>query len=168
MQFLEMLTTAPAMVSLFSRTRMTVDYDNNTDMLSGLYLSVTSPWKIGLTAVGSVRPQAAGGEGGIHLLHTQGGLTVFALVSTEFTSERGVSFFSITRYRHPITERWQLYSSAELYTLWREQAHVASVERARLGVEWEGWAFGGALNLGQYGVDWKTDVNPGAFVRKTF
>lgn len=168
-QVFEGRPVGPVLLSVFSRTRATVTYENQTNLFSGLYANVTSPWKVGASLVGAVRQDGAGLDAGVHFVHQTPDLTVFALVSLELSElgrDLGGSFFGIARYNPVISGDWRFYASLELYSLVRGQAgHVASVERVRLGASYDAWSFGAGLNASQLGPGFAPSWNPGLFVR---
>lgn len=155
--------------SVFSRTRATVDYDNNTNLFSGAYLNYTTKSGIGGTVLGRISGTGAGADAGVHLFKASKKFLVYALASIEINSELGYSWFSIARYRPELTEKIRLYSSLELFSTFNKSGHVASVQRMRVGLEISGYQFGVGLNLSGFGKDYSTtDTNPGLFIRKEF
>ena len=52
--------------SMFSRTRATVDYDNNTDVFTGAYLNYTTKLGLGGSVVGRIGATGAASDVGFH------------------------------------------------------------------------------------------------------
>lgn len=155
--------------TLFSRSRATVDYEENTNLFTGAYLNYTTKSGFGGTVVGRISSIGAGGDLGVHFFSFSSKFLIYALVSVEFNADPGYSWFSIMRYTPPLSDKWKLYTSLELFSNFNADGHVASVQRIRAGVDRNGYQFGPALNLSGLGKDYSTtDTNPGLFVRKQF
>jgi len=155
--------------SLFSRSRATVDYDENTNLFTGAYLNYTTMSGFGGTVVGRISSLGAGGDAGIHFFKAIESFMVYALATVEISSAFAYSWFSIIRYTPKLNENWRLYSSLELFSNFNTAGHVASVQRLRAGLDCNGYQFGVALNLSGLGKDYRTtDNNPGIFIRKQF
>ena len=148
--------------SLFSRSRATVDYEENTNLFTGAYLNYTSKPGIGGTLVGSISTFGANASAGAHFFKANSQFMVYALLSIDLSSELGYSWFSILRYTPELTEKWKLYTSLELFSSFNGEGHVASVQRLRAGVDSKGYQFGAGLNLSGLGRDYSTtDFNIG-------
>ncbi|MCO6480498.1 MAG: hypothetical protein J5I94_27900 [Phaeodactylibacter sp.] len=154
--------------SIFSRTRATVDYDNNTDLFTGAYLNYTSRIGIGASIVGKIASGGAGADAGIHIFKAKPTWMLFGLASVGLKSELEYSWFSIFRYTPPLGGQWKLYSSLELFSLFRKGGHLASVQRIRLGLDHRGFQFGAAVNLAETGREWAGASNIGGFLRRAF
>ena len=155
--------------SLFSRTRATVSYEENTNLFTGGYLNYTTPSGIGGTILGRISSQSAGADAGIHFFKANAKVMLFALASVELSKELSYSWFSILRFTPSLSNRWKLFTGLELFTNFGEEGHVASVQRLRLGLSREGYQFGFGLNLSGIGKNYEeTDTNPGIFIRKQF
>ncbi|MGB0523394.1 MAG: hypothetical protein ACPGJS_10570 [Flammeovirgaceae bacterium] len=155
--------------SLFSRSRATVDYEEQTNLFTGAYLNYTSKSGFGGTVLGRIATSGAGMDGGIHFFKAKKSFLIYALASIELNSELGYSWFSITRFTPNITEQWKLYTSLELFSNLNKDGHVVSVQRIRAGVDQQGYQFGLALNLTEFGeISRITDRNFGIFLRKEF
>ena len=155
--------------SLFSRSRATAGYDENTDLFTGAYLNYTTKSGFGGTVVGSISSLGAGGDLGLHFFKAKESFLVYALASVDISSDFAYSWFSIVRYTPKLNEKWRLYSSLELFSNFNRDAHVSSVQRLRAGLDRNGYQFGLALNLSGLGQDYSTtDSNPGIFFRKQF
>ena len=155
--------------SLFSRTRATVDYEDNTNLFSGAYLNYTTSSGVGGTVLGRISNGGAGSDVGAHLFKANDKWMLFALASVELSTELSYGWFSILRFTPSLSDRWRLYSSLELFSNFGKSGHVASVQRMRLGLNRSGYQFGLGLNLTGIGKDYSnTDTNPGLFVRKEF
>ncbi|QTN39816.1 hypothetical protein HZ996_11900 [Cryomorphaceae bacterium] len=155
--------------SLFSRSRATVNYDEQTNLFMGAYANYTTSSGFGGTVVGRISSTGAGGDLGIHFFKANRTFLVYALASVELQSEIGLSWFSILRYTAQINDRWRVYSSLELFSNFSIEGHVASVQRLRAGLDRNGYQFGLALNMAGLGPNYETrDQNPGVFVRKQF
>ena len=155
--------------SLFSRSRGTSDYDENTDLFTGAYLNYTTSSGVGGTVLGRISKAGAGGDVGIHWFKANGTWMVYALTSVAMSADLSYGWFSIVRYTPAIDDNWLLYTSLELFSNFGEQGHVASVQRIRLGMSRSGYQFGLGLNLAGIGKAYsRTDSNPGIFIRKQF
>lgn len=154
--------------SLFSRTRATVNYDNETSFFTAAYFNYTSPIDVGLTLVGKLNDQEGGGDIGIHLLKSKTNWTLFGLLAIGLKEELEYSWFSIFRFTPAINDKWKLYTSLELFTLMNNNGHAFSVQRIRAGVDRNGYQFGLGNNLSEIGTRPSTDNNFGVFLRKSF
>lgn len=154
--------------SLFSRTRITVDYENQASLFSGAYLNYTGKPGIGATLVGTVGGGGAGAAAGAHVFKSKPDWMLFGLAAVGIKSEPDYSWFSIFRYTPKVGEKWKLYASLELYTLFNGNGHVFSVERLRIGLDKQGYQFGLASNHNQSGSDFLPLNNYGPFFRKSF
>ncbi|MEM9834312.1 MAG: hypothetical protein AAF944_27025 [Bacteroidota bacterium] len=155
--------------SLFSRSRATVDYEENTNLFTGAYLNYTTPSGFGGTLVGRISTSGAGGDIGGHFFKAKESFLIYALASVDINTEFVYSWFSIVRYTPRLNDTWRVYTSLELFSNFNTDGHIASVQRLRAGVDRQGYQFGLALNLAGLGQDYSTtDTNPGIFVRKQF
>lgn len=155
--------------SVFSRSRATVDYEDDTDLFSGAYLNYTTQAGVGVTLVGSISNLGAGGDAGLHLFKANKKIMLYALASFGLSSELSYSWFSILRFTPGISQDWQLYSSLELFSNFGKEGHVASVQRVRLGLDKKAYQFGVGINFSGLGKNYSnTDINPGLFIRKQF
>lgn len=155
--------------SLFSRTRMTVDWDNQANLFSGAYLNYTTKSGLGASLVGKVsQTTGAGADAGAHIFKSKTSWMLFGLATVGLKEELEYSWFSILRFTPKINEHWKWYSSLELFHLFNKNGHAFSVERIRVGVDWQGYQFGLAANLQQVGTDFTGSENWGGFVRKSF
>lgn len=154
--------------SLFSRTRATVDYEENTNVFSGAYLNYTTKVGLGLTVLGRIASADVGSDVGVHYFKASSDFMVYALGSVEMNLN-SFSWFSIMRFRPELKGAWRLYSSLELFSNFDGSGHVASVQRLRLGADYQQVQFGLGLNLSGLGNDYSSkDTNPGVFIRKEF
>lgn len=155
--------------SLFSRSRATVDYQENTDLFSGAYLNYTADVGFGATIVGRISSRGSGADVGSHFFKANGKWMLYALASLGISKELSYSWFSIFRFTPKLSEKWKVYSSLELFSNFGEAGHIASVQRMRLGLDRVGYQFGLGLNLSGLGKTYSvTDANPGVFIRKHF
>jgi hypothetical protein len=155
--------------TLFSRTRMTVDYDNRANLFSGAYLNYTTRLGIGASLVGKVSQAAgAGVDAGAHIFRSKPTWTLFGLASFSLKKDPEYSWFSIFRFTPAIDSRWKWYVSLELFHLFTTKGHVTSVERVRVGADWRGFQAGLAGNFQQTGSDFTPAENWGGFLRKSF
>lgn len=168
-QFFKPLFEGSKHWSVFSRTRGTLDYHHNADILSAGYFNYTTKPGVGMSIVTSLSSAQGGIVGtGVHYFKAQESWSVFALLSTEFRDPQGYVWFSIAKYRPVINESLRLYSSLELYHLFNRSGHVYSTQRVRIGVEKWSLQFGLATNLWQAGEEWDFDESLGVFIRKEF
>lgn len=154
--------------SMFSRTRATVDYDNQTDLFSAIYLNHTTKWGVGPSVVGKIASGGAGVDGGVHIFKAKSNWMLFGLAATAIKSDFEAYWFSIFRYTPSISEKFNGYVSIELFTLFRDKDHAGSVQRLRLGIDRSGLQYGLAANLVETGTSWQTNHNFGVFIRKSF
>ncbi len=155
--------------SLFSRSRATVDYDNQTDLFTGAYLNYTTASGFGGTVIGRIATAGGGGDLGVHFFKAQKSFMIYALASVAVQRELGYSWFSIFRYTPALSPSWKLYSSLELFSYFTAEGHAASVQRIRIGGDTKGYQMGLALNLTGLGKDYSLiNSNPGIFFRKQF
>lgn len=155
--------------SLFSRSRATTDYEENTNLFTGAYLNYTTRSGLGGTVVGRISNLGAGSDMGVHLFKANENWMIYALASIALGMDLSYSWFSILRYTPAIDDHWRLYSSLELFSNFGEIGHVASVQRIRIGLSRSGYQFGFGLNLVGAGQAYEqTDTNPGLFIRKQF
>ncbi|MEO0468464.1 MAG: hypothetical protein AAF206_02495 [Bacteroidota bacterium] len=154
--------------SIFSRTRATVDYDNQTDLFSGAYLNYTLKNGLGASVIGKIANSGAGADAGVHLFKLKPKWMLFALVSAGLKDELEYSWFSIFRFTPKLNDQWKFYSSLELFSLFRQGNHLVSVQRLRLGLDHRQFQFGVAGNFTEVGADWTGRSNLGLFVRKAF
>lgn len=155
--------------TLFSRTRGTVDYENNTDLFSGAYLNYTTKSGIGASLVGRIGAAGAGSDAGIHIFKANDTWTLFGLASISLQKELQYSWFSILRFTPEINENWRFYSSLELFSVFNQVGHAFSVQRIRLGFSRSDYSFGLANNLSEFGPKFgNPDNNFGLFLRKNF
>ncbi|MEM6630321.1 MAG: hypothetical protein AAF694_11655 [Bacteroidota bacterium] len=154
--------------TVFSRTRLTVDYEENTDLFSGAYLNFTTKSGIGGTILGRISSFTAGADAGIHYYKGTSTLTLFALASINLSEELGYSWFSILRITPALSENWDFYGSLELFSSFNENGHSFSVQRIRGGLQRGQYQFGLAINVSEVGSDFFTEANPGVFVRREF
>ena len=101
--------------SLFSRSRATVDYDENTNLFTGAYLNYTTKSGFGGTVLGRISTLGAGGDAGIHFFKTKESFMAYALVSVDISSTFAYSWFSILRYTPAFNDKWKFYSNLELF-----------------------------------------------------
>ncbi len=155
--------------SLFSRSRATTDYDENNNLFTGAYLNYTTKYGVGGTVLGRISNFGAGSDAGVHFFKANGTWMVYALASIALSADLSYGWFSILRYTPDLSDRWKLYTSLELFSSFIETGHVTSVQRMRIGVSWDNYQFGLALNLSGSGTQYQqTDSNPGLFIRKQF
>ncbi len=155
--------------TLFSRSRATVDYEDNTNLFTGAYLNYTTRSGFGPTLVGRISSFSGGADIGPHFFRTKGPWLIYALASVTIRSELSYSWFSIVRFRPAINDRLKLFAGLELFSSFDKNGHVASVQRVRLGLDQAGFQYGLAVNLSGVGESYEqADTNPGLFVRKEF
>jgi hypothetical protein len=154
--------------SLFSRSRATVSYDDDTDLFTGAYLNYTTKVGLGGSLVGRISSNGSGGDAGVHIFKAKGKWTLFGLASISLSDQNQYSWFSIFRYRPAINEQWKLYSSLELFTIINRDGHVFSVQRIRIGLDYQGFQFGLANNSSEAGIELVANHNYGLFIRKQF
>lgn len=154
--------------SLFSRTRATVNYDNQTNLFSGAYLNYTLKNGIGGSLVGKIGANGGGADAGIHIFKAKPNWMLFGLFSVGLKDQLEYSWFSILRITPRINEKWKVYTSLELFTLMGQENHLVSVQRLRLGLDYQKNQFGIAANFREVGESWTDTSNIGVFIRKSF
>ena len=97
--------------SVFSRTRATVDYDNQTDLFSGAYLNYTLKNGLGASLIGKIGNNGGGADAGVHIFKAKPNWMLFGLASVGLKEELEYSWFSIFRYTSKLKTHWKLYSS---------------------------------------------------------
>lgn len=155
-------------ISVFSRTRATVNYENQTNLFSGAYLNYTLKNGLGASLVGKIGNSGAGADAGIHIFKAKKNWMLFGLASMGLQEELQYSWFSIFRYTPRINDEWKFYSSLELFSLFGNGNHLISVQRIRLGLDYQQFQFGIAGNFTEVGKDWIGGTNVGGFIRKAF
>ena len=153
--------------TLFSRTRGSLDYQNNTDIFSGAYFEYTAKSGIGPTLLGRIASGGAGSELGIHFIKQIKNWFIYSLVSQEIRDELDISWFSIIRFTPSVTEKWKFYSSLELFTNFGADGHMVSVYRVRTGVAKGNYFFGLGMNTAILNTN-PNLVNFGVFIKKHF
>lgn len=154
--------------TLFFRARGEVDYEKNTDIFSGLYLSYTTKPGFGATLLGRISGGMPAMDFGPHYTKTTKTFMVFATISSEVKKNPAFSWFSIVRFMPPITDKLNLFSSLELFFLVNKTGHLLSVQRMRLGLKQNKWQYGLGLNLAERGEDLELSSNLGVFLRREF
>ena len=154
--------------SLFCRTRATVNYDNQTDLFSGAYLNYTFNNGLGGSLVGKIGNSGGGADAGVHIFKAKSDWMLFGLASVGLKNELEYSWFSILRFTPKINEKWRIYTSLELFNLFNKENHLVSVQRLRLGLDYQQFQFGAAANLTESGKNWIGNSNVGGFMRKSF
>ena len=168
-QFLKPLKKNDYKFTVFSRTRGIVDYESNANILSAAYVSYTSKIGLGVSIIGAVNSSnGPNGAAGVNFLKVKNNFTIFALAAVEAHHPIGYSLFTIIRYTPDIKDNWKLYSSLELFTLYRKGGHEVSSERIRLGLDHKNFQFGLGANLTQFGNEFTAIDNYGLFIRKSF
>ena len=100
---------------VFSRTRATVDYDNQTDLFTGAYLNYTLKNGLGASIVGKIGNSGGGADAGAHIFKAKSNWMLFGLASIGLKNELEYSWFSIFRFTPQINGQWKAYSSLELF-----------------------------------------------------
>ena len=151
--------------TVFNRTRTVLDYDNNANLLTLAYANYTHKTGFGFSALGSIGSTSGLG---INYFKKTDHFSIFALVASELESIPGYSFFTITKWKPAINERWKLYTSVELLSLVNKLGHQISIQRLRLGIEKGQYQFGFAANVSFLGDKWVNNGNYGPFFRIEF
>ncbi len=152
--------------SLFSRTRATVDYDNQTNLFSGAYLNYTLNNGLGGSIVGKIGNSGGGADVGVHVFKATSNWMLFGLASIGLKNKLEYSWFSICKFTPKINEKWMVYTSLELFNLFGREGHLVSVQRLRLGLDYQKFQFGAAVNFMELGKRWTQNSNVGIFIRK--
>ncbi len=155
--------------TFFHRTRVQLDYDNQTSFFTAGYFNYTTTSGFGPSLVSRLDNGGGNLDLGVHYYRQGGQATFFGLLSASLTDGGVLSWFSIFRFTPPLTEEWKLYTSVELFTVLRKADHAASIQRLRLGLSHRSYQFGLAANLLELGNDFTfLDDNYGLFIRKEF
>lgn len=157
--------------SLFSRSRATTEYDQNTltDLFTGAYFNYTTQLGLGGTILGRISSRSSGVDAGLHYFKATPNLSIFALASIQLSKRLAYGWFSIIRFTPAIGEKWRLYTSLELVSNFNADGHLSSIQRIRGGFIFQGYQFGLAINLSGVGRNYQIrDENPGLFFRKSF
>lgn len=154
--------------SLFSRTRATVNYDNQTDLFSGAYLNYAFDNGLGGSLVGKISNSGGGADAGVHIFKAKSNWLIFGLASVGLKHKLEYSWFSILRFTPKINDKWKVYTSLELFNLFDKENHLVSIQRLRIGLDYQKFQFGAAANFTELGEDWTSNSNIGAFIRKSF
>ena len=67
--------------SLFSRTRATVDYNNQTNLFTGAYANYTLKNGLGGSIVGKIANSGGGADAGIHIFKVKSNWSLFGLAN---------------------------------------------------------------------------------------
>lgn len=158
--------------TLFSRTRARLTYDddeNGVNFFSGAYLNYTTKVGLGGTLIGRMNNLGSDMDFGIHFYKKIKNFSVYALPAVSLSQKDTYSWFSIVKYRPAISEKWKLYTSLELFSILHKLDHVISTQRIRLGLDFQTYQFGAAINISEFGMDWEVvNDNFGVFLRKEF
>ena len=155
--------------TLFSRTRIQVDYKEQVNFFSGAYFSYTQKNGWGTTFLSRVNNTGTGADGGIHYNRNSTNWSFFGLLAKDLTEIGGYSWFSILRYRFRLNETWKAYCSLELFTAMDDGNHIASLQRIRLGLDRADYQFGLGFNWLELGNDFLfINDTYGIFIRKEF
>lgn len=155
--------------TLFNRTRVQIDYDDQVDFFSAAYLNYTTNFGLGITSIARINNQGSNIDVGIHFLKNTKNISFFGIASFSLTEDNTLSWFSILRYRPVISEQWKFYSSLELFTVLNQSGHAASIQRIRIGMDHQTYQFGLATNLLALGNKFDFfNNNYGVFIRKEF
>ena len=155
-------------LSLFSRTRATTSYKNNSnDLFTGAYLNLTSSSGFGGTLLGRISSNNSGLDAGLHYFKGTKNLLIYALIAINMNNDLLYSWFSIVRYKIDLMKGWKTYSSLELFSAFTTDGLVTDVQRIRVGFEKQTYQFGIALNRNNF-RNTNSDINPGIFVRMEF
>jgi len=167
-QFLEPFDRAYRF-TLFSRTRMQIDYKGQVNFFSGAYFSYTQKKGWGTTFLGRVNNAEVGADGGIHYSQNRTNWSFFGLLAKDLTEPGGFSWFSILRHRLRLNETWKAYSSLELFIAMDGGNHIASLQRIRIGLDRMGYQFGLGFNWLELGNAFLfLNDTYGIFIRKEF
>lgn len=155
--------------TIFHRTRVQLDYDNQSSFFTAGYFNYTTSAGFGPSLVSRLDNDGGNLDLGVHYYHEGGQATFFGLLSASLTDGGILSWFSIFRFTPPLTKTWKLYTSVELFTVLRKADHAASIQRLRLGLSHRSYQFGLGVNLLELGNDFSfLNENYGLFVRRTF
>lgn len=156
--------------TVFSRTRAQIAYaDDAVDFFSGAYFNYTRPSGFGLSLIGRFNNAGSDVDFGPHFYKQTESITFFGIASLSLTDGGVYSWFSIFRYRPALSDKVKLYTSLELFTAMKRAAHLASTQRIRIGLDINTIQFGGAVNLTEFGDEFRfMNNNYGVFIRKEF
>lgn len=155
--------------TFFHRTRVQLDYENQTSFFTAGYFNYTTSSGLGPSLVNRLDNSGGNLDLGVHYYQQGKQATFFGLLSASLTDGGVVSWFSIFRFTPQLWEGWKLYTSVELFTVLRKTDHAASIQRLRLGLSHRSYQFGFGANLLELGNNFAfVNDNYGLFIRKEF
>ena len=158
--------------TIFSRTRARLTYDdeaNGIDFFSGAYFNHTLKSGLGGSIIGRFNNTGSDLDVGVHFFKETKTISLFALPSVSLSTVGTWSWFSIFRFRPKLNENWKWYIGIELFTAFDKADHLASTQRIRLGLDYQSYQFGLAMNITEVGGNLiVVNDNYGVFLRKEF
>ena len=154
---------------LLARTRVGVDYKNNSNALT--FLDIYQNIGKGLSV--ALVPQYTSDNGLIVMAGPQymgkfGDLSTIALLATSLEEKPSYTLITSTSYKPKLTSDLNLAAQLETTNIFNNQGHVFSSERVRLGLAKNSFEGGVAADFTQTGKEGKFDYNLGAYLKKEF
>ena len=154
---------------LLARTRVGVDYENNSSALTflDLYQSLGKGFSAALV------PQYTSDNGLVVMAGPQyigkfGDLGTIALLATSLEEKPSYTLITSTSYKPKLTSDLNLAAQLETTNIFNNQGHVFSSERVRLGLAKNGFEGGFAADITQIGKEGTLGYNLGAYLKKEF
>ena len=153
---------------IFARNRTRIDYHNQVSPFT--LVDLTYSLGEGFDAVGEA--QMAPGMGimprvGVQYFHSFGDGSVYAFASGSH-QDPNLELLATVRYTPTITGDVRGFAQLEALTDFGRDGHEFSTQRARLGIEIDGYRIGAAADLTEVGHDMTPSYNLGGFVAKNF
>lgn len=162
----------------FNRNRAAVDYRMTGDSYLPQFgfteaVSYNHPKLKGMApvAVAQVFNNGVYPKAGVQYALQKTNLTLFTWLVAETIRDTDIDWFLLMRYTPRISDRWNLFTQAELLSAFPvyENGRYSFTQRIRLGLKNGAWQFGGGLDAVHTGRDEYTHTyNAGAFLRYEF
>ena len=154
---------------LLARTRVGVDYENNSSALT--FLDIYQSLGKGFSA--ALVPQYTPAKGLVMMAGPQyigrwKDLSTVILLATSLEENPSYNLITSTSYRPKLTSDLNLAAQLETTNIFNNHGHVFSTERARLGLAKNGFGVGVATDITQTGKEGTLDYNLGAYLKKGF
>jgi hypothetical protein len=154
---------------LLARTRVGVDYENNSNSLTflDLYHSLGKGFSAALV------PQYTPAKGLVMMAGPQymgrwEDLSTVVLLATSLEEKPNYNLITSTSYRPKLTSDLNFAAQLETTNIFNDRGHIFSTERARLGLAKNGFEAGVAADITHLGKEGTLDYNIGAYLKKEF
>lgn len=154
---------------LLARTRVGVDYENNSSALT--FLDIYQSLGKGFSA--ALVPQYTPAKGLVMMAGPQyigrwKDLSTVVLLATSLEEKPSYNLITSTSYRPKLTSDLNFAAQLETTNIFNNEGHVFSTERVRLGLAKNGFEAGVAADITQTGKEGTLDYNLGAYLKKEF